>query len=127
MDEESTIIIDHGWTCKAGFAEDLTPRIVIPSIIGFPRKSCSVGFVFKDGEFYAGHEAQIKREFLDVTFPIKQGIITNWDCMEKVIFTLNFILIIDSTIINYTENIISVILQIKCVTPSPRRPYTFQY
>ncbi|XP_063688398.1 actin-like [Bolinopsis microptera] len=61
---------------KAGFAGDDAPRSVFPSIVGRP------GMAQKD--FYVGHEAQSRRDILSLKYPIENGIVTNWDDMEKI-------------------------------------------
>ncbi len=35
-------------------------------------------------DFYVGDEAQDNRGILALKYPIEQGIVTNWDDMEKV-------------------------------------------
>jgi actin, other eukaryote len=80
----SAVVIDNGSTsCKVGFAEDESPRSSINTIIG---KRLSSGTVpnIKLKDSYIGIEAQSRREFLSLTYPIDRGIVSNWDDMEKV-------------------------------------------
>lgn len=78
------IVVDNGsGICKAGFAGDDAPRAVFPSIVGVPRhKGVMVGMGQKDS--YVGDEAQSKRGVLEIQYPIKHGIVINWDNMEKI-------------------------------------------
>ena len=80
--EECTgIVIDHGnETIKAGFAGDDIPRSVFPSIVGRPK----VRQLMSNKVLYVGEEAQAKRGILDMTHPFENGVVTNWDDMEKV-------------------------------------------
>eukprot|EP01084_Bolivina_argentea_P163109 283803_1 len=79
------IIIDNGSsTIKAGFSTNETPLSVFPSVISKPR------FVFqpvamKNSVPYIGDEAISKRGLeLDITYPIKKGIITNFDGISQI-------------------------------------------
>ncbi|XP_072101496.1 actin, macronuclear-like isoform X1 [Mobula birostris] len=78
------VIIDNGsGICKAGIAGDNAPRSVITSIVGRPKaKATMLGAGHK--EYYIGEEAQAKRGVLNLKYPIKHGIVTCWDDMEKV-------------------------------------------
>lgn len=79
-DEPSCLVIDNGsGMCKAGFCTSDAPVSYFPSIIGRPH---SKGLLSKD--FYVGDEAQAKRGFLSLSYPMEHGIVTNWDDMEKV-------------------------------------------
>ncbi|XP_045214055.2 uncharacterized protein LOC123564487 [Mercenaria mercenaria] len=70
-------------TCKAGFAGDDAPRAVFPAVTGIPRYDIVMaGMGGKDT--YTGDEAQSKRDFLTLRYPVEHGIVTNWDDMEKI-------------------------------------------
>jgi len=68
---------------KAGFAGDDAPRAVFPAIVGRPKyDSVMVGMGKKD--CYVGDEAQSHRGVLAIGHPVDNGIVNNWDDMEKV-------------------------------------------
>ena len=83
-DDAVGIVIDNGsGTCKAGFAGDDAPRAVFPSVVGRPRH---VGIMVGMGQknSYVGDEDQEKQGILTLQYPIENGVMTNWDNMEKI-------------------------------------------
>ncbi|KAJ3025515.1 UNVERIFIED_CONTAM: actin [Siphonaria sp. JEL0065] len=83
--ETDAVVIDNGsGMCKAGFAGDDAPRAVFPNIVGRPKNYLTqmMGSATKDT--YIGDEAQSKRGILSLSYPIKNGIVTNWEDMEKI-------------------------------------------
>ncbi|KAJ5066495.1 actin alpha skeletal muscle [Anaeramoeba ignava] len=78
------IVIENGsFYIKAGFGGDDAPRAVFPTIVGRPKNpQIMVGMGPKD--VYVGDEAQSKRGILKLNYPIQNGIIINWDDMEKI-------------------------------------------
>ena len=78
------IVIDNGsGMCKAGFAGDEAPRSVFPSIVGKPKHTGIMVGISQTATF-VGDEAQTKRGMLSLNYPIENGIVTNWDDMEKI-------------------------------------------
>ncbi|XP_042497225.1 actin-100-like [Macadamia integrifolia] len=83
-DENRPIVCDNGsGFMKAGFAGDDVPCVVFPSVIGRPRnKHAMMGIGQK--ELYYGDEAQARRGILQLSYPVNQGIVRDWDDMEKL-------------------------------------------
>uniref|UniRef100_A0A0G4H9I5 Actin n=1 Tax=Chromera velia CCMP2878 TaxID=1169474 RepID=A0A0G4H9I5_9ALVE len=83
-EEAQALVIDSGsGMCKAGFAGDDAPRAVFPTLVGRPKMpGIMVGMDQRDS--YVGEDAQEKRGVLVLNHPIQQGIVTNWEDMEKV-------------------------------------------
>jgi len=84
LDDMNPCVVDNGsGMVKAGLAGEDAPSNVFPSIIGRPKhKGIMVGMDQK--EAYVGDEAQAKRGILTLKYPIANGIINNWDDMEKI-------------------------------------------
>jgi actin-related protein len=78
------VVIDNGsGNTKAGFAGAEGPKSVFPTIIGSPKSSqMMVGGQNKD--FFVGFEARTKQDLLNLRHPIENGMVTNWDDMEKL-------------------------------------------
>ncbi|CAI7778707.1 unnamed protein product [Closterium sp. NIES-53] len=72
--EHPVLVCDNGSSqMKAGFSGEEAPRAVFPTIIGRGTE-----------EYYVGDEAVSKRETLTLKYPVENGIVTNWDDMEKI-------------------------------------------
>ncbi|XP_047306689.1 actin-66-like [Impatiens glandulifera] len=68
---------------KAGFAGDDAPLAVFPNVVGRPRHMfVMVGMRHKD--VYFGNETDSLRGVLNLKYPIEDGIVNNWDDMEKI-------------------------------------------
>jgi len=80
----AAIVIDSGSSfTKAGFAGAEGPKTVFPTVIGTPRSNQQmVGGQNK--EFFVGGEAYAKSALLNLRQPIENGLVTNWDDMEKL-------------------------------------------
>jgi len=86
VDEDSApiVIIDNGsGMMKAGLAGEEAPSAVFPSIVGRPKNASAMQGVTQKNE-YIGDEAQQKRGVLNLQYPIANGIVTDWDDMERV-------------------------------------------
>ncbi|OHT17602.1 actin [Tritrichomonas foetus] len=81
---QQTIVIDNGsGFTKVGFAGCEEPRSIFPSIIGTPNSTqLMVGGQNKD--FFVGYEAVAKKDLLILRQPLDNGIVTNWDDIERI-------------------------------------------
>ena len=78
-DQKHHIIIDNG-SCyiKAGFSGEEYPRIVFPTVVGYPK------YHTNKKEFFVGTDAEKKWGVLKLNKPIQRGEIINWDDMENI-------------------------------------------
>ena len=80
-----SIIIDNGsGFIKAGFGGEKEPKTIFPTSIGYLRFSGCTGFIDVKKEYFIGKNAERRIQLLKMDYPIKNGIITNWDDMEKI-------------------------------------------
>lgn len=85
LDEDAEpIIMDIGsGHLKAGFANDDQPKCYIPMIVGKPKSpDIMVGMDQKDA--YYGAEALSKIELLNVTEPVRHGIVQEIDMLKEI-------------------------------------------
>ena len=84
VDSQVHVVIDNGsGFCKAGFSGEEAPRTVFASVVGRPKvPGIMIGTEKRD--ILIGQEAQERRGILILKHPIEQGVIQNWDDMEKV-------------------------------------------
>jgi actin len=74
------VIIDNGTTTtKAGILifsnDDDPPKCIFPSIVG---KRAG------ETEYFVGSDAEAKFNVLDIEYPVQNGVIKNWESMEKL-------------------------------------------
>ena len=75
---KTALVLDNGSdTTKAGFAKEEAPHSVIPSVLGYEKTA-------HGKEPLIGQDAVDLISNLDLSYPIKNSMITNWDDMEKV-------------------------------------------
>lgn len=83
----NVVIIDNGTGyLKAGFAADNLPRFSFPSIVGRPtlRAEEDIGDVEGLKDIMVGDEAAALRRALEISYPLENGVIRNWEDMETV-------------------------------------------
>lgn len=85
-----TVVIDNGTGyTKMGYAGNAEPSYIIPSTIALgDQGAAKSSFRNKQGvddlDFYIGNEALAHASTHQVKYPISQGIIEDWDSMEKM-------------------------------------------
>jgi actin-related protein 3 len=85
MSTKPAVVIDNGTGyTKMGYAGNYEPNFIVPSLIAnvAPGGKTSKDDI-PDLDFYIGAEAAIKRNNYNVDYPIREGIVDNWDNMEK--------------------------------------------
>ena len=85
FDIKPHIIIDTGTGyCKSGFSTEKAPSSIIPCLVGRPKyASGRVGFDKK--KFFVGSEAAAISGVLNINNPLSEGVINNWDDIEKML------------------------------------------
>ena len=82
-DEDNNIIIDIGSdSCKVGLTRDLEPK-VIPTCIGTANTINYFDFGLKNAQF-VGKKAIMRKRTSRLFFPVEQGIISNFDGIERI-------------------------------------------
>ncbi|KAJ3446559.1 actin-7-related [Anaeramoeba flamelloides] len=81
-EDQIPVIIDNGmYMVRAGFHRSSSPRAVFRTVVGRKRERVKVNL---EKDCYVGEEAQSKRTILRITCPLENGLITNWNDMEKI-------------------------------------------
>ena len=85
MEDSDAIMLDIGsFNIKAGFSGEDAPKVILPSILGRPKHpGVMVGMDQKD--FYVGIEALSKKHLLNITYPIADGEIKDFDDLEHIL------------------------------------------
>lgn len=88
------VVIDNGTGyTKMGYSGSAEPSYVIPTLFASPQSKNGAGIGgnkirsadgLDDLDFYIGHNAQQMQGTYSLNYPIKHGIIENWDHMEKM-------------------------------------------
>ncbi|XP_077076435.1 uncharacterized protein LOC143729200 isoform X2 [Siphateles boraxobius] len=83
-DYKTPIVLDSGsGLMKAGFADQDLPTTVFPTVIGHPKYE-EIMNSSVDRAVYIGHDAQHMRGVLALKYPIRNGVVRNWDEMEMI-------------------------------------------
>ena len=83
VDAQVHTVIDNGTGyMKAGFSGEEAPRSVFPTLVGKPKPKVLLGSEKKDR--ILGQEALEKLGIETINHPIENGIITNWEDIEKI-------------------------------------------
>lgn len=79
-----TVVIDNGTEItKCGSNDQDAPQSIFTTLVGRLRMpNVFVGLDIK--EYYIGNDAKSKRGILSLKYPMKKGLIENWDDMEKI-------------------------------------------
>lgn len=81
------VVIDNGTGyTKMGYAGNTEPNYIVPTLISVIAESNKPGAKkddVADLDFFIGAEATIKRENYNIDYPIRHGIVDNWDNMER--------------------------------------------
>jgi len=86
MSSRPVAVIDNGTGyTKMGYAGNYEPNYIIPSIISTAeeKKTAADKNDVGDLDFFIGNEAMIPRANYNLDYPIRHGVIENWDNMEK--------------------------------------------
>lgn len=80
------IVLDIGTGfIKAGYAESNFPEVTFPSIVGRPiLRAEERGIDAEIRDLMVGDEAAAARSMLQISYPVENGIIKNWEDMEHI-------------------------------------------
>jgi actin-related protein 2 len=86
MNASKTLVVDNGTGfAKVGYAGSNFPEFVFPSVVGRPilRAEEKVGNV-EVKDIMVGDEAAALRSILQMSYPMENGVIKNWEDMRHV-------------------------------------------
>lgn len=90
MDATPPIVVDNGTGfIKAGFGGERSPTTVLNTVVGHPNSGIKVDLVDSQ-DFYVGESAEGRSTILTLERPIQNGLVKNWDALEKVFLQLFF-------------------------------------
>ena len=83
MEDKPAVVIDNGTgMIKAGIAGDEAPKVYFPTVVGYPKFEQMPGADGKD--CFIGEDAIAKKGVLTLKYPLYNGIVKDWDDMEKI-------------------------------------------
>ena len=78
------VVIDNGTGfTKAGFAGAESPKSIFPTIVGYPKSNVQM-IGGQNKEYFVGFEACAKSDLLYLHQPVENGVITNWEDIERI-------------------------------------------
>lgn len=78
------VVIDNGsGTIKAGFAGADIPQCYFSSFVGRPKHMRVLAGAL-EGDVFIGSKAQELRGLLKIQYPLRHGIVENWEDMERI-------------------------------------------
>jgi len=85
MSSKPPVVLDNGTGyTKMGYAGNVEPSYMVPTLISvLAEKFQDTKNSVPDLDYYVGDEATIKRDNYNVDYPIRHGIVDNWDNMER--------------------------------------------
>jgi len=84
-EETRTLVFDNGsYMSKIGYGGEREPTSIFRSVVGHPKPLLQKTFLSNAKDSYIGSDAQSKRALLSLTYPIKGGVVTNWDDLERI-------------------------------------------
>lgn len=89
--QKPPVVLDNGTGyTKMGYAGNYEPNFIVPSLISTvveekkaANNSDGQDLDFQDLDFYIGAEAAQNRHNYNTDYPIREGVVSNWDNMEK--------------------------------------------
>ncbi|KAM9496126.1 uncharacterized protein Hap1MRO34_023269 [Clarias gariepinus] len=83
-DFQTPVVLDTGSSLvKAGFADQDLPTTIFPTAVGLPKYEEVMSGSVERG-VYVGHNAQHMRGVLTLHYPMRSGVVSNWDYMEMI-------------------------------------------
>lgn len=85
MSARPACVIDNGTGySKLGYSGNVEPNFIVPSLISVAAEGkTDPKNDIEDLNFFIGAEAVVKRADYNVDYPIRHGIVSNWDNMER--------------------------------------------